>query len=90
MLGHDVAQNELASHVMTILKRKRDNSLAVKQGHTVIVGRLIQGPTIPYNMALAADLASCGKNREVELLIKEKLKERSIEKNNSSYLTRLC
>jgi hypothetical protein len=32
--------------------------LAVKQGHTAMVGRLIQGPTIPCNMALAADLAS--------------------------------
>jgi ankyrin repeat protein len=49
--------------------------IAVKQGHTAMVGRPIRGPTIPCNMALAADLASSGKNREVELLIKEKLKE---------------
>jgi ankyrin repeat protein len=64
--------------------------IAVKQGHTAMVGRLIQGPTIPCNMALAADLASSGKNRDVELLIKEKLKEKLMEESNSSYLTRQC
>ncbi|KAJ6103669.1 hypothetical protein N7486_003891 [Penicillium sp. IBT 16267x] len=51
--------------------------LAVRREDTARVSRLLQGPKVPCNLALPADVAESCKNRELGNLIKEKIKRRS-------------
>lgn len=62
---------------LDIINRWRETALllAVRREDMAMVGRLFQGPNVPGYLALAADVATSCKNRDLKRLIEGKMKQ---------------